>query len=261
MPAQPAPTVITPATTPTVTPTNQYNFTQTPQGNAGVPELLPAEDTRGALQKAEDSFVPSDYEKQLQADLQSTRDELQKYINSNTNDSTINEILGNLKDWKGQFSTQISDLIKQTLVPFNYDVNNDTLLADAIKYADKSMMDEMDKRGIFTSTITRDNMVNIRSELMPKYQALALERYNSNIDRMFKSAEFMNKIDQQDLNNYSNYASAAINQLEKVDAKTIKSFETVSQTQSTNQVSHPLSTHPCFKLALDRLCKNNINLI
>jgi hypothetical protein len=92
------------------------------------------------------------------------------------------------------------------------------------------MMDEMDKRGIFTSTITRDNMVNIRSELMPKYQALALERYNSNIDRMFKSAEFMNKIDQQDLTNYTNYASAAINQLEKVDAKTIKSFETVIDT-------------------------------
>jgi hypothetical protein len=230
IPAQSAPTVITPTTAPTVTSKNQYDFTQTPQGNVGVPELLPPVDNRGTLQKAEDSFVPSEYEKQLQADLQATKQELQNYIKSNTNDNAINVILKDLKDWKGQFSTKISDLITQTLVPFNYDVNNDTLLADAIKYADKSMMDEMDKRGIFTSTITRDNMVNIRSELMPKYQALALERYNSNIDRMFKSAEFMNKIDQQDLTNYTNYASAAINQLEKVDAKTIKSFETVIDT-------------------------------
>lgn len=41
---------------------------------------------------------------------------------------------------------------------------------------------------------------------------------------------------------------------------TVKSFENVTQ-QQPNRSSHPLSNHPCFKKAVDRLCKNNVNLI
>lgn len=42
--------------------------------------------------------------------------------------------------------------------------------------------------------------------------------------------------------------------------KGIPKLADVNPTQ-TSQVSHPLSNHPCFRAAIDRLCKNNINLI
>jgi hypothetical protein len=41
---------------------------------------------------------------------------------------------------------------------------------------------------------------------------------------------------------------------------TVKSFDEITPRQ-VNQISHPLSNHPCFKSALDKLCKNNINLL
>lgn len=40
---------------------------------------------------------------------------------------------------------------------------------------------------------------------------------------------------------------------------TVKSFETAN-TQG-ERLSHPLANHPCFKKAIDRLCKNNVNLV
>lgn len=30
---------------------------------------------------------------------------------------------------------------------------------------------------------------------------------------------------------------------------------------SQNQMNHPLSSHPCYRLAIDKLCKNNVNLL
>ena len=45
-----------------------------------------------------------------------------------------------------------------------------------------------------------------------------------------------------------------------IGKSTIKSFETISNTNN-NATSHPLSTHPCFKKAFDKLCPNLVNLL
>ncbi len=42
---------------------------------------------------------------------------------------------------------------------------------------------------------------------------------------------------------------------------TSKALDQISGQNQVNQVSHPLSNHPCFKLALDRLSKTNVNLL
>lgn len=171
-------------------------------------------------------------DKALNDELASLRNQLLEYTTNNTNDETINALTKELATFKGSFSDEISNLIKQTMAPFEYDVSKDNALQDAIKFADKSMMEEMNKRGLLSSSMTSDSMVNIRKELMPKYQELAYQKYNSNLDRLFKTADFMNKINEQDYSRYKDYATAAIKQLEKVDAKTIKSFETVIDTIS-----------------------------
>lgn len=45
---------------------------------------------------------------------------------------------------------------------------------------------------------------------------------------------------------------------------TVKSFEsaTTTTTQSgANRSNHPLSGHPCYRLGMERLCKNSVNLL
>lgn len=39
-----------------------------------------------------------------------------------------------------------------------------------------------------------------------------------------------------------------------------KSFDEVATNQN-NKANHPLSAHPCFRVAFDRLCGNTINLM
>jgi hypothetical protein len=47
-----------------------------------------------------------------------------------------------------------------------------------------------------------------------------------------------------------------------VGKSTMKNFsENTSGNAANNATSHPLSTHPCFKKALDRLCPTLVNLI
>lgn len=42
----------------------------------------------------------------------------------------------------------------------------------------------------------------------------------------------------------------------------VKSFESVNKvTNSDISNAHPLSGHPCFRLALERLCKTSVNLL
>lgn len=166
----------------------------------------------------------------LSKDLSDTRKMLQDYIGKNTTQDTINSILGEMKNYQGTFTTQITDLISKSLQPFNYNPAEDKMLDKAIKYADASMMAEMNRRGILNSSITEGRMEQIRTDLMPQYQQLAMQSYNEQIDRQFKTAQFMNQINQQDFDRFSTYANAAINQLEKVDEKTLKSFEKVIDT-------------------------------
>lgn len=59
------------------------------------------------------------------------------------------------------------------------------------------------------------------------------------------------------------FAKGSKKSKEETTKSTVKSFDNIgtNQTNVSSQVSHPLSTHPCFRPALERLCKNNINLI
>lgn len=40
----------------------------------------------------------------------------------------------------------------------------------------------------------------------------------------------------------------------------MKSLDGGAAVQSSN-MSHPLSGHPCYRLAIDKLCKNFVNLV
>jgi hypothetical protein len=193
------------------------------------------------LRQAADVYSPDPNYQNILDELSRFRREYSNYVNqssaqnadyANSVQGQISGILNEVKNFRGQFSDEISQLMKD-LEQFNYNAEQDSMLQDAIKYADKSMMEELNRRGLASSTITGDNMVNIRKELMPKYQNLALERYNANIDRMLRQAEFMNKIDQQDLTRFTNYATMAVSRLEKVEANTIKSFEKIIDSIST----------------------------
>jgi len=70
--------------------------------------------------------------------------------------------------------------------PFRYDPNADKSLQQAQSYAERQLVEQLNARGILSSTITRDQYASLLNEMVPKYESIAFERYNQNIDNLLK---------------------------------------------------------------------------
>jgi hypothetical protein len=186
---------------------------------------------------ANDSSLETAGEKQLQADL-SVYDQninlLQEQYNTMMNNppvdhfEQIDSIMKGLQAYKGIYSEQIGSLIASTLGAgneFSYDPNSDAMLKDAVEYANSSMMEQMNARGILNSTITADNMRKIYKDLLPQYTNIAYQRYNDNLNNQFKKLDVLNSMNEQDYDKYLNFAKASIDQINNLDAKTYNSFK------------------------------------
>jgi hypothetical protein len=168
----------------------------------------------------------------LKNELDMVNNKLAEYEQNNPYQSNITQMIDGIRTFKSSVQDDMISLIQSTLTPFEYNPNSDTALQDAVKFADKSMLEEMNRRGILSSTITGDNARQIREELLPKYQELALQRYNENINKKLKTAEMLKSISQEDFDRYSAYATASIANLQKIDDRTRKSYENVISTIS-----------------------------
>jgi hypothetical protein len=82
-------------------------------------------------------------------------------------------------------------------------------------------MEQLNARGILSSTITRDQYASLLSELIPKYESIAFERYNQNIDGLLKKANVLTQLSQDDYQRYRDFVVQSINTIDEVNKNTI----------------------------------------
>jgi len=129
-----------------------------------------------------------------------------QYVNNaqqpHSNDvKDIIEILKGTQPYQSQYNTQISDIVnKISGSSFNYDPNNDTSLKTAQNQAIKQNLEAMNDRGILNSTITADRSAQVASNLIPQYEQMAYNRYQTNLNNLYKQAEFYRMLDNDGYN-------------------------------------------------------------
>ena len=79
----------------------------------------------------------------------------------------------------------------------------------------------MNARGILNSTMTADRASQIRTELIPKYEQVAWERYNQNIANQLKRVDVV----QSDYDNYLKLINNSMNVMQNISSNTWKVYE------------------------------------
>lgn len=142
-----------------------------------------------------------------------------------TSTEQFNEIVNDFRDFKSPFENELKNIVAQLSQSFNYNAEQDTSLQDALRYGESRIQADLIRRGMDDSTLGTTSKVLLYKELMPKYQNLALEKYNANIGRLISMGQFMQGLNNDAFNKYAKFAELSIKQLERVDERTLKSYE------------------------------------
>jgi hypothetical protein len=202
---------------------------------------MPVDGTQQAINPAETEFQKD--QDTYQKSINDLSDQYWELMNNPPEDNSeaISKLLENVQGWKGVYSDQISSLIGQTLAStFVYEPANDPMFQKALKDANRNMMETLNARGMLGGTAVTDLMPQIYAELLPQFQAQALQNYNNEMNNKFKQIDMLDKINEQDYDKYYQYTTNAINQIEKLDTKTYNSFKdtlTTIHTALTDQIT------------------------
>jgi hypothetical protein len=152
----------------------------------------------------------------------------------------ITEMLKELKNYKNAYDDQIKAILQETYKGFEYNPDDDPMLQKAIKYADRTMMEQMNSRGILNSSITEDNLRIIREDLLPQYQSLALERYNQELSRKFQQIGVLQSLSNTDYDRYKNFAMLSMQTVENISKNTVETIKanlTLMQNTLQNKIT------------------------
>lgn len=116
--------------------------------------------------------------------------------------SQIENLINNLPTYDPKYRQDIINTLNSLNDPFKYNPSQDTFLQQAQGEAQKSVMDEMNRRGILGSTVTADRASQATAKLVPEYEAIAYSRYNDNLNKQLKRVDYLNTLD---LNDYEAY--------------------------------------------------------
>ena len=144
----------------------------------------------------------------------------------------IEQLINNLPTYAPQYRQQILDALNKMNTPFSYDPYSDTFLKNAQGEAQKSVMDEMNRRGILSSTVTVDRAAQETAKLVPQYEAIAYQRYNDNLNRQLQNVEFLNKLDTQDYEAYKTQIDNIFQRADVLNNLDLQDFEVYKQNLS-----------------------------
>lgn len=121
---------------------------------------------------------------------------------------------------------QNSQIINQAFANgFSYDQNNDKGLQDALKYAENKLKQSLIGRGMLYSTQGRDDYAQILSDLIPKYEEIAYERYTKNIQMQMQRAEALGQLSQSSFSAINTFANNMLSMTDKVNDNTLNSLK------------------------------------
>jgi hypothetical protein len=158
-------------------------------------------------------------------ELSNMVDMMAKYKPPEIDNTVTLQLLKGLQEYKRPYDDQIKSLLASTMTGFNYDPENDPMLKKATEYADRKLMEQMNARGILSSTMTRDGLAQIKTDLIPQYQQIAMERYYKNIDTAFRQIGVYQQLNQDDYTQYYNMVSKSIDVLDNVNKNTIETWK------------------------------------
>lgn len=133
------------------------------------------------------------------------------------------QLMTGLEQYQSPLSQEVISTIRAAYGnPFQYDPNADQALRQAQTFAERQIMEQLNARGILSSTITRDQLGSLYAELLPKYESIAFERYNQNVDSLLKQANFMMQLSQDDYERYKDFVVQSINGIDEVSRNTVQ---------------------------------------
>lgn len=158
-------------------------------------------------------------------DLNTLITEMAKMKPPEADTKTMVALLKGLQEYKRPYDDQIKSLLQSTMTKFEYNPDNDPLLKKAVEYADKRLLEQMNSRGILSSTLTVDNLAKVKEDLIPQYQQIAMEQYYKNLDNAFRQIGVFQQLNQDDYSQYYNMVSKSIDVLDKVNQNTIDTWK------------------------------------
>lgn len=90
---------------------------------------------------------------------------------------------------------QIEQILAEAQQPFQYDPTQDVGLQAAQGQVQQSVMEETGARGILSSTITGDRMVQGTAALVPEFEKIARDEYQQDINTKLNIASFLSDLD------------------------------------------------------------------
>ena len=105
---------------------------------------------------------------------------------------------------QNQNTTQniLNQLIGRTQTGFSYNPNSDAALKQAQDQAQRSVMEQMNSRGVLNSTLTADRSAQATAQLVPQYEQMAYSRYQEQNQQL---ANLANTLQNMDNNQFARY--------------------------------------------------------
>ena len=166
---------------------------------------------------------------------------------------TIKGFEEGLGSYKPLYAEDITNALREAFGnPFEYNPDADRGLQDAMKYAEREIVNSMNARGILNSSITRDQMGEMISSMIPQYEQIAFERYQQNINNQLKRVDVLQNLSEQDYTRYTDYIDMAMGNAESLTTMALDTMEDNYNIMYEQTVSRPLQER---KDALDETDK------
>ena len=111
----------------------------------------------------------------------------------------------NATEYKSQYANAINEMANQILnMRFNYNPNEDDLLKQAAQYTAQNTYESMNARGILNSSLTAERVARVVGELIPTYEKMARDEFESNFSMLMNTAQFIMNLDDTQYTRWEN---------------------------------------------------------
>lgn len=99
-------------------------------------------------------------------------------------------------EYKSQYAGAVNQLANQILnMRFSYNPNEDDLLQQAAKYTTQNTFESMNSKGILNSSLTAERVARVVGELIPTYEKMARDEFESNFNMLMNTAQLIMNLD------------------------------------------------------------------
>lgn len=154
------------------------------------------------VQNSINAPTPVQYQKPQTATQQQTFD-YQSSANKYYNYTPVQVPTAPQNTIQGQYQSSYSEAINQIAnqilnMRFNYNPNEDDLLKQASQYVTQTTFENMNSKGILNSSMTAERVAKVVGDLIPQYEKLAREEFDTAFNQMLNTANLLMSMDERE---------------------------------------------------------------